>query len=195
MKTTVHYRAHKSVLRVPILSYINPVHSLQSYFFQKYFNIILTSTPRSSKLSLQVSSQKLWYVSLTPPYVLNTFHSFSLSWSVSIQSTLRIPFPKQQFNITPHICPFLSILHFTFAFCNRNIVHIFCFSSVSPTRFSLFHWIVMHFLLFIIFGPLSFPKYKFISEIMKCRHLLELRRQGIGLLACPLMCRIYQAQR
>jgi hypothetical protein len=53
----------------------------------------------------------------------------------------------------------------------------------------------MHFLLFIIFGSLSSPKYEFISETVKCRHFVELRRQGTGLLEGPLMCRVYQAQR
>ena len=39
---------------VPIVSQINPVHTLISHFVKNYFNIILPSTPGSSKWSLSV---------------------------------------------------------------------------------------------------------------------------------------------
>jgi hypothetical protein len=50
-----HNRVHNSRLLITILSQINPFHTLPSYFFKIYINIILLSKPRSSKWSLSYS--------------------------------------------------------------------------------------------------------------------------------------------
>jgi len=54
----VHYRVRKSPPPVPILNQIHPVHTLPSYFSRINFNIILPSTPRSSKWSLHLFSNQ-----------------------------------------------------------------------------------------------------------------------------------------
>ena len=45
----VHYRPHKNPPLVRILIQINSVHALPFYFLKTYFNVMLPSTPESSK--------------------------------------------------------------------------------------------------------------------------------------------------
>ena len=64
----VHYHIHKCPPPGPILSNIDPIHTLISNFLKIRINIILPSTPGFSKLSLslQVSHQNPVYTSRLP---------------------------------------------------------------------------------------------------------------------------------
>ena len=64
----VHYHSHKCPPPVPILSQLDPIHTPTSYFLNIHLNIILLSTPGSSKwsFSFRFPHQIHVYASILP---------------------------------------------------------------------------------------------------------------------------------
>jgi len=55
----VHHHAHKGPPLIPILTQMHPVHTFTPYFHHIHSNIVLISTPRSSKWSLTIRSSDI----------------------------------------------------------------------------------------------------------------------------------------
>ena len=93
----VHYRIYNSSLSVPILSHLDPAHTSTSHFLKIHLNIILPSTPGSSKrsLSLRFPHQNPVYVSpltharyMPRPSNSRFYHPNNIGWGVQIMRLL-----------------------------------------------------------------------------------------------------------
>ena len=89
----VRYRIHRCSPPVPILSQLDPVHTLTSHFQKIHLDIILPSTSGSPKwsLSLRFPHQNPIYLSLLicakcppPPISFCFYHPNSIGWGVQI---------------------------------------------------------------------------------------------------------------
>jgi hypothetical protein len=67
----VQYRVHKSPPVVPIVSHIDPVHTIPSYLFRIYFNIIHPPTSWSSYLFPSGCPTNILYGFRFPPFMLH----------------------------------------------------------------------------------------------------------------------------
>jgi len=120
LNTKVHYRIHKSLTLVLILSRLNPVHALTSHFLKIQLNIILPSKLRSPKWSLSVRfpHQNPVYTSTLPHtcYVPRTAHSSQfyhpndIGWGIQIIKFINMQFSPLLFYLVP-LRPKYSPLH------------------------------------------------------------------------------------
>jgi hypothetical protein len=88
----VHYRVHKSPLLVPVLSHINQIHTIPSYFSKIHPNNVHPPTSRSSQWSLS-----FWRSHQYPIYIYIYIYIYSSSplfvlHVLSISSTINSVF-------------------------------------------------------------------------------------------------------
>jgi len=128
----VHYCIHKSPPTIPILSQLDPVHTPTSHFLKIYLNIILPSTPGSSKwtLALRFPPSNPVYASLLP------IHATCPAYLIFLDFITRTIFGEQYKSLSSSLCSFLHS-PVTSSLIDPNILFKTPFSNTLSLRYFL----------------------------------------------------------
>ena len=107
----VHYRIHKCLSPVPILSQLDPAHTPKFYFLKIHLNIILPSMSGSPKWSLALRFPHLNLLYASPlhhtPYIPRPSHSSrfnhrnNIGWAIQIIQVPIMQFPPLPCYLVP----------------------------------------------------------------------------------------------